>query len=158
VHFIGGWMIWQPPLFNRKQGEILQRQAERDKVLMDVRRVEVQIQLDVQSAMARLDQARKWRATYEDQTLPALSRFQQTLEKMYAQGQPGVDVTKLIDIRRRLLKSRDAYLDALWEFSQARADLVAAVADPVLAGLDADQPSSPQSCPAGLLAPLESEP
>jgi hypothetical protein len=44
-----------------------------------------------------------------------------------------VDVVKLIEARRKLLKPQDGYLDALWEVAQAEADLVAAVGDPEFA-------------------------
>jgi hypothetical protein len=40
-----------------------------------------------------------------------------------------VTLAQIIDIRRRLLRTRDAYLDALFELSQAQTDLAAAVAD-----------------------------
>jgi hypothetical protein len=36
----------------------------------------------------------------------------------------------VLDIRRKLLKARDSYLDALWEASQAQSDLTAAVGGP----------------------------
>ena len=44
-----------------------------------------------------------------------------------------VDVSKLNEARRKLLKTWDGYLDALWEVTQAEADLAAAVGDPALA-------------------------
>ena len=53
--------------------------------------------------------------------------------RLFAAGEPSVDVLRLIDARKRLLRARDGYLDALWELSQARADLAAAVGDIELA-------------------------
>ena len=38
---------------------------------------------------------------------------------LFERGVGGVDVLKVIDIRRRLLTARDGYLAALWELSQA---------------------------------------
>jgi outer membrane protein TolC len=43
-----------------------------------------------------------------------------------------VDVLRVIDVRRKLLRARDSYLDALWAVSQARADLLAATGEPAL--------------------------
>ena len=51
-----------------------------------------------------------------------------------------IDVLRLIDVRRRLQRARDGYLDALWELNQGRADLAAAVGD---LGLVVSVPVSP---------------
>jgi hypothetical protein len=56
-----------------------------------------------------------------------------------------VDLSRVLEVRRRLLRARGVYLDALWELSQARADLAAAVGEPGL-GLDAPPPA-PASVP-----------
>ena len=54
------------------------------------------------------------------------------MEKLFQAGEPGVDVLRVIDVRRKLLQARDGYLDALWAVRQARADLAAAVGEPAL--------------------------
>jgi hypothetical protein len=53
-----------------------------------------------------------------------------------------MDLARVIDIRRRLLRARDMYLDALFEQSQAQVDLAAAVGDLSLIGChpSPDQP------------------
>jgi hypothetical protein len=43
-----------------------------------------------------------------------------------------VDVLRVIDVHRKLLRARDGYLDTLWELRQAQADLAAALGDPAL--------------------------
>jgi hypothetical protein len=63
------------------------------------------------------------------QVLPNLRNSLEAVEKLFAQGEPGVDVVRALEIRRNLLKGREAYLDALWEWSQAKAELVVAVGD-----------------------------
>lgn len=153
-HFIGGWLVWQLPVFNTRKGEILQRQAERERAVVDQRRVEVQIRQDVQAALGRLDQARKWVETFRTQTLPTLRETLAAFDRFFAEGEPGVDVSRLIDSRRRVLRAREGYLDALWELSQARADLAAAVADLGLVGLAPPPAEAPCSPRATLLPPV----
>jgi hypothetical protein len=81
------------------------------------------------------------------------------------QNQAGADLARALDVRRRLLRSRDAYLDALFEVSQARVDLAAAVNDLSLAACnpppvpapgpptDAVPPPPPERAPAPAALP-----
>jgi cobalt-zinc-cadmium efflux system outer membrane protein len=117
------------PVFNRHRGEILQRQAEQTRAMLEVRQVEVLVQQDVQAALARLQKAQAWVESYEQQVLPNLRKSLDAVEKLFADGVAGVDVIRVLEIRRNLIRGQDAYLDALWERSQAQADLVAAVGD-----------------------------
>ena len=82
------------------------------------------------AALDRLKEAKNWVGTL-DEILPALQKTTQDFDRLFAQGE--VDVIRLIEVRRRHLRSRDSYLDALWELNQARADLAAAVGDFTLA-------------------------
>jgi outer membrane protein TolC len=129
INFIGAWFYWQLPVFNTRRGEILQRQAERERALADQRRVEVLVRQDVQTALARLAEAREWVAAFRGQALPQLREILEAFDRLFASGEPGVDVPRLVEARRRVLRAREGYLDALWELSQARADLAAAVGD-----------------------------
>jgi outer membrane protein TolC len=129
VYFVGGTASFPLPIFNVRRGEILLRQAERDRVMEDRRKVEIQAALDVKAATARLTEAQKWVNYIADESLPALQKAVRAFEKLFAAGDPSVDVLRLIEARRRLVRARDSYFDALWELSQARADLAAAVGD-----------------------------
>jgi cobalt-zinc-cadmium efflux system outer membrane protein len=141
------------PVLNVKRGEILQLQAEQVKATLEVRSVEVQIRQDVQAALARLTAARAGADLYDKQLLPILRDNLAAIEKLFAAGEPGVDALKVIEVRRNLLNGRDAYLDALWEVGLARADLVAAVGDPLLVLL------GPSPCaPAGQQPPPDAPP
>ena len=51
--------------------------------------------------------------------LPQLEAAMTDILNLFERGVGGVDVLKVIDIRRRLLTARDGYLAALWELSQA---------------------------------------
>jgi outer membrane protein TolC len=127
VNFIGAWFLYALPVLNTRRGDILQRQAERERALADVRRLEIQVGQDVQAARDRLSEAHKWVRYFADESIPTLQTMVETLEKLFEQGE--IDPLRPLDARRRLLRARDSYLDALWELSQARADLAAALGD-----------------------------
>ncbi|HSQ55122.1 MAG TPA: TolC family protein [Gemmata sp.] len=121
------------PAFNRKTGEIIQAQATLARALAEVKQFEIQSGQDVQAALARLAAARKWADSYTAEVLPNLKKATQDMTKLLEQNDPGVDVIKVIGVQRNYLRAFDAYLDALFEVSQARADLAAAVGDPAIA-------------------------
>jgi outer membrane protein TolC len=152
VTFMGAWLVYPLPVLNIRRGEILLRHAERDRVMEDRRRVEVQTTLDVRAALARIREAQKWADYFGKESLPTLQKTMESFEKLFALGEPGADVLRLIDVRRRLLRARDSYLDALWELSQARADLAAAVGDLRLA-LDMPERQPPAELPAPSVLP-----
>jgi cobalt-zinc-cadmium efflux system outer membrane protein len=125
----GVTMVIPLPALNSHRGEILQRQAEQARAAQDFRQAEVQVQQDVQSALARMERAQEWVESYSKKVLPNLRKGLEAAEKLFAQGEPSVDVVRVLEIRRNVLKGQEAYLDALWELSQANDDLVAAVGD-----------------------------
>jgi cobalt-zinc-cadmium efflux system outer membrane protein len=130
INLIGIQWTLPLPVFNTRRGEILQRRAERTRAALDLRNTEVVVKQDVHAALERLDNARAWVKSYQTEVLPALREALKDTESLFEQTQ--ADVLRLIDVRRKLLRARDGYLDALWEESQARADLAAAVGDPSL--------------------------
>jgi outer membrane protein TolC len=133
VYFVGMWLIWSPPVFNTRKGEIKQREAERARAIQAVQQSEIQIKQDIYAAVTRLTTAEEMVKQFQTQTLPELRKMREVFDKLLAQGDPGTNIAQALDIRRRLLRARDVYLDALWEMSQARVDLAAAVADLTLA-------------------------
>ncbi len=54
VSFVGMWLIWSPPVINRRQGEIMQRQADVARAMQAARSMDVTIQQDVSAALKRL--------------------------------------------------------------------------------------------------------
>jgi outer membrane protein TolC len=91
-------------------------------------------------ALGRLDIAEKRAALFRDKIIPDLRKSLDNLERQFEGGLAGADLTRLIDVRRKLLRARDGQLDALWAVRQARADLLAAIGEPVL-GLCAPPPA-----------------
>jgi outer membrane protein TolC len=133
VVFVGMWLITPLPVLNTRRGEIQQRDAERARAHQEWIQFQVQAELDVRAALARLADARSWAESYEKEVLPNLERSRKDLEKLFTQGEPGADALRVIDVQRKYLKAQDNALDALFEVSQAVADLAAAVGDPSLA-------------------------
>jgi outer membrane protein TolC len=135
VSYVGVQFALPLPAFNTHRGEILQREAELERAQLDLRQVETIVQQDLQSALARLDRANASVYKYRNEYLPHLDQSVKEIEKLLEAGDPNVNVLHVVDTRRKQLKVRDGYLDALWELRQARADLAAAIGDPALAVL-----------------------
>jgi cobalt-zinc-cadmium efflux system outer membrane protein len=132
VSMIGAQFAIPFPVFNRHKGEIRQREAERDRAVLELRQIEVQIVQDVTSALRRLEAARAWVEAYRTTILPDLRTSVEAIQKLFEAADPSVDVLRVLDVRRKLLRARDGYLDALYELRQAKADLAAALGDPSL--------------------------
>jgi cobalt-zinc-cadmium efflux system outer membrane protein len=130
-NFIGAQIQLPLPIFNRRRGEILQREAERDRAALDLRNNEIIIRQEVQAALEHLARSRAWAQTYSKEVLPNLESSLKNVQDLIAQG--GVPILSVIDIQRKLLKARDDYLAVLYDLSQAQADLAYAVGDPNLA-------------------------
>jgi outer membrane protein TolC len=131
--FIGAQVNFPIPVLNTHRGDIIRLESERTRAALDIAQTEAAIHRDVQAALVRLEQARANVEFYQQRLIPNLENNLKQMEKLFEQADPGVDVLKMIDIRRKLIKARDGYADAIWELSQARADLAAAVGDPALA-------------------------
>lgn len=133
VSFLGMQFGMPLPLFNRRTGEIQQLRAQQAQAELNLRRAEVEIRQDVFAAATRLEEARAWVGTYQTQVLPDLRRGVTEMERLFRQGQAGADVLRVQDVRRKLLRAQDGYLDALLAYTQALADVALAVGDPTLA-------------------------
>lgn len=146
VNYMGVQFTIPLPLLNRHNGEIMQREAERGRAIAELRQTEIQVHQDVEEAIQRLKEAKSWADSYP-QTIKNLNQAHEEMRDLFLKNQPGADVLRLIDIRRKLFKAEEGYFDAIWEISQGRADLAAAVADPRLAcpaeGLPEAKPVAP---------------
>jgi cobalt-zinc-cadmium efflux system outer membrane protein len=127
VNEIGAQLNIPLPVFNRRRGEIQQREAERALAAAQLRQTEVAVQQDVRAALERLQHARETASSYSKQTLPDLRAALKEMQDLFDHNQ--TDVVRLIVVRSKLLKARDSYLDALLEVRQALADLAAAIGE-----------------------------
>jgi outer membrane protein TolC len=147
VWFYGAALGTPLPLFNTRRGEIMQAQATLARARAEARQFEIQSGVDVQAALARLAEARKWVDSYTSGVLPNLSKAREDMNKLLELNDPGVDAVRVIGVQRNYLRALDAHLDALFELSQARVDLAAAVGDPNLALCRPAPPVKPMPVP-----------
>jgi outer membrane protein TolC len=143
VSFIGMWLVWQIPVLNVRRGEIMQRQAERARAVQAVDSLRVTLRQDVRAALSRLASAKEAADVFRTQTIPTLRSTRAGIDQLFTQGEPGVTLARVIAIRTRLLQAYSAYLDTLFELTQAQADLAAAVGDPSLALVPPAPPPRP---------------
>jgi outer membrane protein TolC len=155
--FVGATMSVPIPVFNTRLGEVRQRRADLFRAQADLRAAEVRAAQDVQAAVARFAEARKWADAYPAEVLPNLRRAQQQMEQLFAQAEQGVDVLRVIEVQRNLLRAADAYLDARFEVSQAAADLAAAIGD-VAVAISGCLPAAPPPPPAAEPPPAAAVP
>lgn len=120
------------PSFNIHRGEMFQSEAEYVQAVTLLRQRETNVRQDVASALARLAAAESRAEIIRRKALPDVERAGEDMRKLFEAGEPGVDIIKVIDTRRKILSMRDSYLDALWSVRQARADLLAATGEPAL--------------------------
>ncbi|HZT81542.1 MAG TPA: TolC family protein [Gemmataceae bacterium] len=153
-YFIGMWAFYPIPVINTRKGEIMQRRAEQQRAVLALQANETTIRQDVAAALARLKNAADMVNAYRTEALPALLKAQEDMDKLFSQGEAGADVVRVLDLRRRVLRARDQYLDALFEYAQARADLMAAVGDLALVL----PPCEPEEPPATLPPPRPQQP
>lgn len=158
TNYFGAAFFAPIPVLNTHRGEIMQARATVARSQADVRQLEVQSQQEVQGALARLVEAHKWASRYASEVLPNLRKSLQDMELLLQQNDPGVDVIKVIDVQRNYLRAFDAYLDALYEVSLARADLAGAVGDPALALGLYGQPRANPVIPPAPSPPLNNPP
>jgi len=110
------------PVANTHRGELFQAEAEHARAAAVLRQTEINVRQDVASALARLSAAERRAELIRKEILPKQRQVVEDMEKLFKAGE-GVDLLKLIEVRRNLLKAKDSYLDALWSVRQARADV-----------------------------------
>jgi len=150
LSYVGGQISVPIPIFNLKTGEIQQLRAQVAQAQAFLRQTEVEIRQDVSAAVQRLTEAQSWVTNYQQEVLPTMRKSLENMETLFKQGQPGVDVLRVLEVRRKLLRAQDGYLDALLVYTQTLADVALAVGDPALAmGLyqSPNLPHPTQPCP-----------
>jgi outer membrane protein TolC len=133
VTFVGLWAIWQIPILNTRKGDIMQRRAEHARAMQAFQSAQVTMRQDVWTALNRLHAAEKTVDLFRTQTIPELRTARADLDKLFASGQAGVTLGRIVGLRLRLLNAYNLYLDGLFELALSEADLAAAVGDPTVA-------------------------
>jgi cobalt-zinc-cadmium efflux system outer membrane protein len=120
------------PVVNTHRGDILLSRAEQEQAALLLRQTEVNVRQDVAAALVRLEVAERRAEFFRTRALPELQDALEKIQKLFEAGAGAVDLLRVIDVRRKLLRGRDAFIDALFAVQQAWADLLAATGEPVL--------------------------
>ncbi|HEV3415283.1 MAG TPA: TolC family protein [Pirellulales bacterium] len=108
--FIGATLQVPLQVYNKKEGEVLQAEAERAKAAAELEQSRLKVKMAVLAAWQQYEDARRLAAALANDTLPASERHLQDAEKLLAVGQ--IDLLKLVELRRRHLAARQQLLDA----------------------------------------------
>lgn len=119
--FIGGTLQVPLQIYNKKEGEVLQAEAERGKAVAELELSRLKVRMAVLAAWQQLAEARRLAAMLSDTVLPASERNLQDAEKLLGAGQ--MDLLKLVELRRRQLLARQQLVDVKNQIVQRQIDL-----------------------------------
>ena len=109
------------PIFNRGQGDIKRSSAMLDQLRAERDAARQRISSEIGRAALNLESARKQVEFYETKLLPEAERLRQLAIEAYQVGQTGL--LSVIDATRNARDVRQAYLQALFDYQTALADL-----------------------------------
>src|SRR5262249_54427322 len=109
------------PLFNRQKGEIQKSNATIDQLMAERDATRQRVSAEIGRAALNLESARKQVEFYETKLLPDAERVRQLAVESYRAGQIGI--LSVIDATRNARDVRQDYLQALFDYQSAVADL-----------------------------------
>ena len=129
VQYIGFVFITALPIWNNGKPLVLQREAEHRRAVVAFEQAQQRATAQVRAGVA------KWNGATELVNESAgltkeLSASVGVLERLFEAGQS--DLTKLMQARQRLIQLENSQLDAVWQATQAQADLLLALGTPSL--------------------------
>jgi cobalt-zinc-cadmium efflux system outer membrane protein len=129
IQYIGFVLISPLPIWNSGKPLVLQREAEHRRAIVAYEQAQQRATAQVRAGVA------KWNGATElvnDSTglSKELDKEVNVLERLFEAGQ--ADLTKLMQARQRLIQLENAQLDAVWQATQAQADLLLALGAPSL--------------------------
>ena len=129
VQYVGLVLISPLPIFNNGSPLVHQREAEHRRANVALQQVQQRAISQVRAGVAKWNGARE---LLEDSSglLEELSKEVAVLERLFEAGQS--DLTKLMQARQRLIQLENAGLDAVWQATQAQADLLLAIGAPAM--------------------------
>lgn len=153
--FIGGTLQVPLQIYNKKEGEVLQAEAERAKAAAELEQSRVKVKMAVLAAWQQFDDAQRLAAVLAEQVLPTSDRYLQDADKLLSAGQ--IDLLKLVELRRRRLTTQQQLLDAQNQMVLRQIDLESLSGNllaPYVLPYDRPHPQLPQPTPpAPLPAP-----
>ena len=129
VQYIGLIYVSALPILNNGKPLQLQREAEARRACVALQQAQQRAVAQVRASVA------KWNGATElvNETgglSGELAGEVTRLERLFEEGQ--ADLTKLMQARQRLIQLENARLDAVWQATQAQADLLLAMGTPTL--------------------------
>jgi cobalt-zinc-cadmium efflux system outer membrane protein len=109
------------PIFNRQRGEIEKSSAMLDQLRAERDAARQRISAEIGRSALNLNSARRQVEFYETKLLPDAERVRQLAVESYQAGQTGI--LSVIDATRNARDVRQAYLQALFDYQTAVADL-----------------------------------
>jgi len=129
VQYIGFVFVAPLPIWNNGKPLVLQREAEHRRAIVAFEQAQQRARAQVRAAVAKWNGATE--LVNESRGLTKeLSTEVGLLERLFEAGTS--DLTKLMQARQRLIQLENAQLDAVWQATQAQADLLLALGTPAL--------------------------
>lgn len=129
IQYIGLVLVSQIPVLNNGTPLVRQREADYRRSLMNTAQIEKRTIIQVKAGAAKWNAAN--RLVNQTAGLSGTLRTQVArMERLFDANQ--ADLTKLLQARQRLIQLENARLDALWQATQAQADLLLALGIPNL--------------------------
>jgi cobalt-zinc-cadmium efflux system outer membrane protein len=129
VQYIGFVYITPIPILNTGKPLVIQRQAEYSRAQMALQAAEQRAVTQVRAAAAKWNAANRLIARTAGLN-DSLKKQVASLERLFDQNQ--ATLAQLLQARQRLIQLENAQLDALWQATQAQADLLVALGAPYL--------------------------
>ena len=137
--YFGFVLIAPLPIVNSGKPLLIQREADHRRAIAAMQQVEQRAAAQVKAAVAKWNGANR----LVKQTDGLTEKLRDQVGRMEALfDRNASDLTKLLQTRQRLIQLENAELDALWQATQAQADLLTALGTPsLIAALH--EPSTP---------------
>jgi cobalt-zinc-cadmium efflux system outer membrane protein len=146
TQFLGFVYITTLPVLNNGRPLVIQRQADYHRAMVNLQQVQQRTVTQVRAAVAKWNSANRL-VSQSSGLIAALKAQVDRLERLFDANQ--TDLTKLLQARQRLIQLENAQLDALWQATQAQADLLTALGAPsLIAALHEPRPAPGAPAPA----------
>jgi outer membrane protein TolC len=119
------------------QSEVRQREAEYRRDVTALEQLRTKTAAQVKAALVKWKQTRQFVDATAARAAPVKAQVER-MQHLFEAGQ--TDVMKLLQVRQRLIDAQGAQLDAVWQATQAYADLLTAVGTGPLLNSAAKQP------------------
>ncbi len=127
--YYGFVFITPLPYINNGTPLVRQREADHRRAMVALQQIEQRTVTQVKAAVAKWNNANRLVSQTTGLT-EALKLQERRLERLFQENE--TDVNKLLQARQRLIQLENAELDALWQATQAQADLMTALGAPSL--------------------------